>query len=107
MTTNGINNISRIQQAGLQPENKKADQVKDAARKNDTVEISRKNKPTVNLDATYSKESIQQTLDQIKAADNFEAVHDLAKIKEKIANGYYDNDLVINSIANRIADDLD
>ena len=107
MTTNGINNISRIQQAGLQPESQKADQSKSAARKKDTVEISSKAKQVANPDAIYSKESIQQSLDQVKAAGNLESVHDLEKIRERIDQGYYDSETVINSVVNRIFDQLD
>jgi hypothetical protein len=107
MTTNSINNINRLEQAGFQSDSKKAEQTKNLSRKKDTVEISRKNNESAKPDATYSKESIQQSLEQVKAAGNLESVHDLEKIKEKIAQGYYNSDQVIDSVVNRIIDQLD
>jgi hypothetical protein len=75
--------------------------------KKDRVEISGQDKISSNKDITYSPESILNTKISLDNFDYNPSVHDLEKIKQKNSDGFYDQNKVINTVVDRLANDLE
>lgn len=104
MTTHSINDTkaAHITQADQQAKSRSAEHKKEAVKK-DIVELS--NRP--NEEVTYSRESITAAGTSAHSAKNFDAVHDLRQVKENIEMGVYDREDVIDTVVDRMMDELE
>ena len=109
MTTLSIHNNGspHIDPAANKIAGKKGVKGQDSEIKKDSVEISAQSKIPVEKDITYSPESIMNSKISPETFDYDPKVHNLDQIRQKISDGYYDSNEVINSVVNRISDNLE